>query len=209
MIRHPPRSTLFPYTPLFRSFPAVRRGQVLPPGCGCAGRAVALRKPFIAPDYGSGCVVVPPIMAEAVAKLPTITTMSFPLLMGHDVIGAVTVGRLKTTPSVDYSNEDVRVAAQLARIAAPMLARAQRAADYARREQGASELSRLAGSLTQSLSVSAVCEQLVHSVLALVHGTGAVIWNSKGESMFAELRQAGILRDPRDPRLERMLDQVS
>src|SRR5262249_24611088 len=33
--------------------------------------------------------------------------------------------------------------------------------------------------------------------------------NSKGESMFAELRQAGILRDPRDPRLERMLEQVS
>jgi signal transduction histidine kinase len=129
--------------------------------------------------------------------------------VGHDVIGAVTVGRLKTMPGVDYSIEDVRVATQLSRIAAPMLARAQRGADHARREQGASELSRLAGSLTQSLSVSAVCEQLVHSVLALVHGTGAVIWNAKGESMFAELRQAGILRDPRDPRLERMLEQVS
>jgi signal transduction histidine kinase len=189
--------------------PAIRRGQVLPPGCGCAGRAVALRRPFIAIDYASGCVVIPPIMAEVVPKLPTHTTMSFPLLVGHDVIGAVTVGRLKTMPGVDYSIEDVRVATQLSRIAAPMLARAQRAADHARREQGASELSRLAGSLTQSLSVSAVCEQLVHSVLALVHGTGAVIWNAKGESMFAELRQAGILRNPRDPRLERMLEQVS
>src|SRR5437867_2252186 len=173
--------------------PAIRRGQVLPPGCGCAGRAVALRRPFIAPDYASGCVVIPPIMAEVVPKLPTHTTMSFPLLVGHDVIGAVTVGRLKTMPGVDYSIEDVRVATQLSRIAAPMLARAQRAADHARREQGASELSRLAGSLTQSLSVSAVCEQLVHSVLALVHGTGSVIWNSKGDSMFAGLRQAGIL----------------
>jgi signal transduction histidine kinase len=56
--------------------PAVRRGQVLPAGCGCAGRAVVLRKPFVAQDYGSGSVVVPPIMAEAVAKLPTLTTMS-------------------------------------------------------------------------------------------------------------------------------------
>jgi signal transduction histidine kinase len=189
--------------------PVIRRGQVLPPGCGCAGKAVALRKPFIAPDYTSGCVVVPPIMAEAVAKLPTHTSMSFPLLVGHDVIGAVTVGRLKTMPGVDYSNEDVRVAIQLSRIVAPMLARAQRAADHARREQGASELSRLASSLIHSLSVSAVCKRLLQSVLALVHGTGAVIWNSQGDSMFAELRQPGILREPRDPRLERILEQVS
>src|SRR5881296_1621953 len=189
--------------------PAVRRGQVLPPGCGCAGRAVALRKPFVAADYGSGCIVVPPIMAEAVAKLPTLTTMSFPLFVGHDVIGAVTVGRLKAMPSADYSNHDVRVAVQLARIAAPLLARAQSAAEHARREQGASELSRLAGSLTQSLSVSAVSEQLVRSVLALVRGNGAAIWNSRGEVMFAEARRPGILRDPKDPRLERLLEQVA
>ena len=189
--------------------PAIRRGQVLPPGCGCAGRAVALRKPFIAPDYVSGCVVVPPIMAEAVAKLPTITTMSFPLFVGQAVIGAVTVGRLKTMPSVDYSNEDVRVAAQLARLAAPLLARAQRVAEHARREQGASELSRLAGSLTHTMSVSAVCEQLVRSVLALVRGNGAAIWNSHGTTMFAETRRPRILRDPKDPRLERMLERVA
>ena len=189
--------------------PAIRRGQVLPPGYGCAGRAVALRKLFIAPDYGSGCLVVPPIMAEALAKLPTLTTMSFPLLVGHDVIGAVTVGRLKAMPSVDYSHHDVRVAVQLARIAAPLLARAQRVAEHARREQGASELSRLAGSLTQSLSVAAVSEQLVRSVLALVRGNGAAIWNSRGEVMFAEARRPGILRDPKDPRLERLLEQVA
>jgi len=189
--------------------PAVRRGQVLPPGCGCAGRAVALRKPFVAADYGSGCIEVPPIMAEAVAKLPTLTTMSFPLLMGRDVIGAVTVGRLKTTPLVDYSSEDVRAAEQLARVAAPLLTRAQRVAEHARREQGASELSRLAGSLAQSLSVSAVCEQLARSVLVLVRGTSASIWNAHGEIMFAEARRPGILRHPKDPRLERLLDQVA
>src|SRR5437773_2860542 len=50
MIPRPPRSTLFPYTTLFRS------------------------------------VVVPPIMAEAVATLPRITTMSVPLIVGADVI---------------------------------------------------------------------------------------------------------------------------
>src|SRR5256885_5618360 len=124
--------------------------------------------------------------------------------MGRDDNGAVTVGRFKTTPLVDYSSEDVRAAEQLARVAAPLLARAQRVAEHARREQGASELSRLAGSLTQSLSVSAVAEQLVRSVLALVRGNGAAIWNSRGEVMFAEARRPGILRDPKDPRLERL-----
>src|SRR5206468_263904 len=52
-------------------------------------------------------------------------------------------------------------------------------------------------------------EQLVRSVLALVHGNGAAIWNSRGEVMFAEARRPGILRDPKDPRLERLLEQVA
>lgn len=188
--------------------PAVSRGQVLPAACGCAGRAVALRKTFIAKDYASGGIVVPPIMAEAVARLPTLTTMSFPLIVGHDVVGAVTVGRLRTTPSMDYSGQDVRVAGQVGRLAAPLLARAQRAAEHARRQEGASELSRLAGSLTESLSVSAVCEQLVRSVLALVHGTSASLWNARGESMIAEARRSKIFREPKDPRLERILERV-
>ena len=189
--------------------PAMRRGQVLPPGCGGAGRAVALGKTFIAADYVSGEVVVPPIMAEAVATLPRITTMSVPLIVGPDVIGAVTVGRFKATPLMNYSEKDVRIAAQLAKAAAPLLAQAQLAAEHARRQEGASELSRLAGSLTQSLSVSAVCGQLLRSVLALVHGTSAAIWDSRGQSRISETCPPEILREPRDPRLGRMLDQVT
>src|SRR3989441_1045576 len=189
--------------------PAMRRGQVLPPGCGGAGRAVALGKTFIASDYVSGEVVVPPIMAEAVATLPRITTMSVPLIVGPDVIGAVTVGRFKATPLMNYSEKDVRIAAQLAKAAAPLLAQAQLAAEHARRQEGASELSRLAGSLTQSLSVSAVCGQLLRSVLALVHGASAAIWDSRGQSRISETCPPEILREPRDPRLGRMLDQVT
>jgi len=151
---------------------------------------------------------VPPIMAEAVERLPAFTTLSFPLIVGHDVIGAVTVGRLKTTPFVDYVSEDLRLAAQLARAAAPLLVRAQQAAEHARRQQGASALSRLAESLTWSLSVSAVCEQLMRSVVALVRGNGASIWGSHGEIMFTTVRRSGILGDPKDPRLERILEQV-
>src|SRR5216110_1521993 len=109
---------------------------------------------------------------------------------------------------MNYSREDVRIAARLAKAAAPLLAQAQLAAEHARRQEGASELSRLAGSLTQSLSVSAVCEQLIRSVLALVHGSSASIWNARGESMIAEARRSRIFREPKDPRLERLLEQV-
>src|SRR3989441_3543836 len=188
--------------------PAMGRGQVLPPGCGGAGRAVSLGKTFIASDYVSE-VVVPPIMAEAAATLPRITTISVPLIVGPDVIRAMTVGRFKAAPLMDYSEEDVRIAAQLAKAAAPLLAQAQLAAEHARRQEGASELSRLAGSLTQSLSVSAVCGQLLRSVLALVHGTSAAIWDSRGQSRISETCPPEILREPRDPRLGRMLDQVT
>jgi signal transduction histidine kinase len=188
---------------------AVSRGQVLPPGFGCAGRAVALRKPFIAPDYGAECLVVPPMMMEALTKLPPLTTMSFPLLVGSDVIGAVTVGRIKGPPAGDYSTEDARLAGRLARLAGLLLARAQRAAEHARREQGAFELSRLAGSLIQSLSVSAVCEQLVRSVLSLVHGGGAVIWSSQGRALASEQQRPGMIPEPRDERLDRILNTVA
>ena len=187
---------------------AMGRGQVLPPGCGSAGRAVALGKTFIACDY-SGDVVLPPIMAEAVATLPTMTTLSVPLRLGQDIIGAVTVGRWRTTPLMDFSDEDIRVAEQLANAAAPLLARAQLAAEHARRQQGASELSRLAGSLTQRLTVSAVCQQLGQSVLALVHGTRALVWSYSGQSMISETRPSGVLREPKDPRLGRILDRVT
>jgi signal transduction histidine kinase len=187
--------------------PAVRRGQVLPRGCGCAGRAVALRKPFVAEDYASGSIVVPPIMAEAVAKLPTLTTMSFPLIERREIIGAVTVGRLKSALR-GYSSDEIRAAEQLALAAAPFLARAQRAVEHARREEGVSELSRLAGSLAQSLTVSAVCEQLARSVLGLVRGKAVAIWASDGAVIFTDGRQSGIFREPKDPRLTRILAQV-
>src|SRR5207253_2888408 len=171
--------------------PAMRRGQVLPPGCGGAGRAVALGETFIASDYVSGEVVVPPIMAEAVATLPRITTMSVPLIVGPDVIGAVTVGRFRATPLMDYSAEDVRIAARLAKAAAPLLAEAQLAAEHARRQEGASELSRLAGSLTQSLSVSAVCEQLL-GLLAVSGVTGRAFNDADVELVQALADQAAL-----------------
>ena len=189
--------------------PAVRRGQVLPPGSGCAGRAVALGKTFIASNYASDCIAVTRLMADAVASLPTLTTMSSPLIFRNKVVGALTVGRIRTTPFVDYSKDDVRLADQLAQAAAPLLARAQRLAEHARRERGASALSRLAESLTQSLSVAAVSDQLTRSVVALVRGESATIWSLHGGRTKDDRTRATILRDPKDPRLEYILEEVS
>jgi signal transduction histidine kinase len=187
--------------------PCVRRGQVLPPGCGSAGQAVATRAVFVARDYAFGNeVVVPPIMSEAVPALPRFTTLSAPLIADGEVVGAFTVGRYNEVGA--YGPQDLRTAAQLARVAAPVLARAQQAAESVRRELGASELSRLAGSLTQSLSAGAVCRQLVQSVLSLVHGASAVVWNADGRAPAHDPDATGILGEPQDPILARALGQV-
>jgi signal transduction histidine kinase len=148
-------------------------------------------------------------MAEAVASLPTLTTMSSPLIFRRRVVGAITVGRIRTTPFVDYSRDDVRLADQLARAAAPVLARAQRLAEHARRQRGASALSRLAGSLTQSLSVAAVSDQLARGAVALVRGDSAAIWSAQGELARDDRTRAAVLRDPKDPRLEYILEEVT
>jgi signal transduction histidine kinase len=185
--------------------PCVQRGQVLPPGCGSAGRAAATRAVFIAHDYCND-VLVPPIMAEAVPALPRFTTLSAPLIADKEVIGAITVGRYVTLGA--YGAEDVRAAAKLAKLAAPVLARAQRAIESARRRLGASELSRLAGSLTQSLSAEAVCRQLVDSVLSLVEGSSALVWEAEGREPTRDALLGGILSEPRDPIVGHVLEQV-
>jgi GAF domain-containing protein len=73
------------------TLPVVKRGQVLPPGSGSAGQAVARRGTFVADDYASGEVIVPPIMSEALSSLPRFTTLSTPLIAEDEVIGALTV----------------------------------------------------------------------------------------------------------------------
>ena len=88
------------------------------------------------------------------------TTLSTPLIVGDEVIGALTVSRQIPVP---YDELDQRLIEAVALIVAPVLAGAQRESDGTRRQQGASELSRLAGSLTQSLSAEAVCERLVQA----------------------------------------------
>jgi signal transduction histidine kinase len=185
--------------------PVVRRGQVLPPGCGSAGPAVARRATFVADHYASGTVRVPPIMSEAIKKLPKFTTLSTPLIFEEEVIGALTVSRQTPVP---YEEADHRLIESVAALAAPVLARAQRDSDNARRQQGAAELSRLAGSLTQSLSANAVCDRLVQAVVSLVHGADAAVWDPHGRMAARGTRPAGLLREPPDPRLRRMVELV-
>ncbi len=58
-------------------------------------RPVLCREPDTAPGVGAerGKASRSRRISGGVAKLPTLTTMAFPLLMGRDVIGAVTVGQ--------------------------------------------------------------------------------------------------------------------
>jgi two-component system, NtrC family, sensor kinase len=86
------------------------------------------------------------------------------------------------------------------------LAKAQRQCDDARRQQGATELSRLAGSLTQSLSVAAVGERLVQAVISLVHGTDAAFWDARGRLTIQGPGASALLREPSDARLQRAVD---
>ena len=185
--------------------PELRRGQVLPAGCGSAGRAVTTRAPFVANDYAAGTVQVPPIMSAAVPGWVQFATLSVPLIVGHQVIGALTVARASTMP---YGPEDVHLAEQAVADAAPILARAQEASEAARRQQGASELSRLAASLTQDLSIGAVCERLMGSVLSLVRGIGAVVWDGHGTRVASAPDPSGVFQDPADVRLRRLLQHV-
>jgi signal transduction histidine kinase len=183
--------------------PVVRRGQLLPTGFGSAGQAVAQRATFVADDYGSGAVRVPAIMAEAMRQLPRFTTLSTPLIVEEEVIGALTVSRQVPVP---YEEVDHRLIEAVAALAAPVLARAQRDSDNARRQQGADELSRLAGSLTQSLSADAVCARLVQAVVSLVHGADAAVWDPQGRMAAPGARPSGLLREPADPRLRWMVE---
>jgi signal transduction histidine kinase len=185
--------------------PVIKRGQVLPPGSGSAGEALMRRATFVADNYASGMVRVPPIMSEAVPNLPPFTTLSTPLIVDDEVIGALTVSRQVPVP---YDELEKRLIEALAAVAAPVLARAQRQSDDVRRQQGATELSRLAGSLTQSLSLAAVAERLVQAVISLVHGTDAAFWDARGRLTTQGTGSAALLREPSDARLRRAIDLV-
>jgi signal transduction histidine kinase len=188
-----------------RDLPVVKRGQVLPRGCGSAGQAVARRATFVADNYASGTVRVPPIMSEAMPRLPTFTTLSTPLIFEDEVIGALTVSRQIPVP---YEEADQRLIESVAALVTPVLASAQRENDNARRQQGASELSRLADSLTQSLSAEAVCERLVEAVVSLVRGADAAVWDAHGRMATRQAGPAGLLREPTDARLRRLVALV-
>src|SRR5262249_36903124 len=162
--------------------------------------------PLVGDGCARGTVQVPPIMSAAVPDWIPFTTLSVPFIAGDHVIGALTVARASTMP---YASDEIRLAEQAASEAAPILARAQEDSEIARRQQGASELSRLAASLTQDLSLGAVCERLVRSVLSLVRGVAAVVWDAHGTLITPPPEGASVFQDPADRRLQRLLHLVA
>jgi len=186
--------------------PVLRRGQVVPKGYGSAGEAMARRRPCIVGAYGPDTVRVPPSMTDALPRMDTFTTLAVPLLLGEDVIGAITLARYVSMGG--FVKRETRAAMRLALEAAPRLARALAAVEHAHRRHGGAVLSRLAGSLTQSQGEAAVCEQLAASVLGLVQGREVMVWDAEGRPMIPGLPLARILAHPHERRLERLREET-
>jgi two-component system, NtrC family, sensor kinase len=186
--------------------PILRRGQVLSPGWGSTGEAVAWRRPCIVHEYGPDTVRVPPSMTDALPRMNTFTTLAVPLLAGGDVIGAITLARYVSMGG--FVKRETRAAMRLAFEAAPRVARALAAVEHAHRRHGGAILTRLAGSLTQSQGEAAVCEQLAASVLGLVQGREVMVWDAEGHPLIPGLPLARILGHPHERRLERLREEA-
>src|SRR3712207_7346127 len=79
MIRRPPRSTLFPYTTLFRSGPGRRRGAARPAGCSsAAGRR---RTPRTSRGRARRTAPVPARSEEHTSELQSRQYLVFRLLL--------------------------------------------------------------------------------------------------------------------------------
>ena len=186
--------------------PVLQRGQVLSPGWGSTGKAVARRRPCVIREYGPESVRVPPSMTGALPRMNTFTTLAVPLLLGDDVIGAITLARYVSMGG--FVKREIRAAMRLALEAAPRVARALAAVEHAHRRHGGAILTRLAGSLTQSQGETAVCEQLAASVLGLVRGREVMVWDAEGHPLIPGLPLARILAHPHERRLERLQEEA-
>ncbi len=186
--------------------PVLRRGQVIPPGYGATGRAVARRRPCVVREYGPHAARMPPSMIDAAARIDKFTTLAVPLLVGGDVIGTITLARYVLMRG--FARHEARAAMRLAHEAAPRVARAVGAAEQNHRRQGGVALSRLAGSLTQSRDEAAVCEQLAASVLGLVQGREVMVWDADRQPLVAPLPQTRVLARPGERRFERLREEV-
>jgi signal transduction histidine kinase len=172
--------------------PSIRRGQVLPPGFGAAGRAIETRTTFVTPDYASSTVRVTDMFAEAIKTWTPIAALSVPLLFETEAIGAITFARPSDRP---YSDDDVQQAEIIAAEAAPLLIRARAEAENQQRQHAAAGMSRLAETLTKTRDVSVVCERLVHSTISLVDGWDCGVWANPDHLIFASSRGTPVVRE--------------
>src|SRR3712207_7368659 len=88
MIRRPPRSTLFPYTTLFRSH--------IPVGRGFAGRIASERGPIVIDDVDHADILNPILREKGIRSL-----LGVPLMVEDRVIG---VDRKSTRLNSSHAN---------------------------------------------------------------------------------------------------------
>ena len=186
--------------------PAIRRGQVLPPGFGAAGRAIDTRMPFVTTDYAASPVRISDMFADAMKTWTPVAALSVPLLFETEAIGAITLARPSDRP---YSDDDIQQAEIIATEATPLLMRARAEAESRQRQHGAAEMSRLAEMLTKTRDVSVVCERLVHSVIPLVDGWDCTVWANPDHLIIASSRGAPVVRQELPGRFSSLVRKVA
>ena len=147
--------------------------RVLPAGVGIAGLAVRARAPVAAPDVlDDPRIDYPPDARARVGENAHRALIGVPIRVRDRLFGALAVA---DRTGRRFDAEEVGLAQVFADAAGLALVNAQLYAEATRRQRAAEELARLAGTLTESLDVSAVVERTVERVLRLFDAQSSVL----------------------------------
>ncbi|MGH7391826.1 MAG: GAF domain-containing protein [Candidatus Rokuibacteriota bacterium] len=139
----------------------------LPLGTGVSGACAAGRRGLLVNDYAPS-----PYAVGAFAAAGTSRVMAQPLVAGDRLLGVVTMSR-RGAGAPPFSADDLAVLESFANQTAIALENARLHGEARRGRDEARELARVAGSLTESLEVSAVGARIVDSVLTLLSAKSA------------------------------------
>ena len=145
--------------------PAFRPGIVMPRGAGMVGLAVRERGPACTADLLTDPrVLLPAEVRGRIEAAPYRAVLAVPLVAKKQIIGSLSIA---DAAGRTFGPEDVRLVQAFASQAAVALENAQLYAEAMHRCREAEELARVARTLTESLDVATVADQVAQSALSL------------------------------------------
>jgi GAF domain-containing protein/ActR/RegA family two-component response regulator len=135
----------------------------IPFGHGAIGACAAARQALLVNDYPTSIYALPELAALDLSRL-----LAQPLVLGDRLLGVISLWRTGDDAS-PFGGDDLAMLEHFATQAAVATQNAWLYEEAERRRQEAEELARLTRALTERLTVSAVGERIVESVLALLH----------------------------------------